>query len=281
MKGSRRLTSDYVANDLPTPAGLWRMAGTYADAAQILIDAGEPGQHQFDEPALHLAEQAIELALKGFLRGAGQSPDDLKGFGHNLTKLLNECSKCGLNKSFLADNDTMRVIRVLEQVGKEGQGFRYPCNADNKWVEPNVAVSIAKRLIDLVKKQCTTGDLSAVSALIHPSVPSDLRTEPTLMFLAFQEVGFVVTHERGSQFELELPGLEFTDLEGFLVRAIFHATVQSDTDGVVIALNHASHGSELRPAYGQTHKSAAFAAKIAGEEWIILANQVTKAALCL
>ncbi|MBP2312624.1 hypothetical protein [Azospirillum soli] len=149
------MTGAYVTIDLPTAAGLWRMAETYAEAAQVLIDAGEPGRHHFDEPVLHLTEQAIELALKAFLRGSGRSAKVLRDFGHRLAALLDECRACGLDESILDGCDTMHVINVLVAVGKSGQGFRYPCNETNLWIEPHIALSVARRLLIVVQERCT------------------------------------------------------------------------------------------------------------------------------
>lgn len=164
---------------VPTAPGLWHMAKTYADAAEVLNAAGEPGCHQFDEPVLHLTEQAIELALKGFLRGAGRSPADLKAFSHRLPDLLKACMSYGLDESFLCVRDTIRVVDTLVAVGKSEHGFRYPCNAANRWVEPAVAVSVATQLISVVKERCTNNCLMTVDGVVSTAEPSQQEPDST------------------------------------------------------------------------------------------------------
>lgn len=145
---------DHVAV-IPTAPVLWRMAETYADAAEVLITSGEPSSHQFDEPALHLIEQSIELALKGFLRGADWPPKKLEAFGHRLRNLAEACRSCGMDESFLASHDTIRVVDAFVALGKSGHGLRYPCNEACVWIEPSVALAVARRLLAIIKDRCT------------------------------------------------------------------------------------------------------------------------------
>lgn len=147
------------------------MAETYADAAEVLIASGEPGRHQFDEPALHLAEQALELALKGFLRASGRRPDELKAYGHRLPDLLEGCRSCGLDETLLRDPDIIRVVETLVDVGTSGHGFRYPCNAANRWIEPGLALIVVRRIL-VVTKECCTFD-RMLSAPSEPTAASD------------------------------------------------------------------------------------------------------------
>lgn len=93
------------------------------------------------------------------------------------------------------------------------------------------------------------------------------------MRAAFEASGFVVTWSRGNEYELELPNRSFEDETGADVSADFTASVETGADGTVIELEHITHGSPLRAAYGKTEAAAAVAAKLTVEEWIVTATQ--------
>jgi hypothetical protein len=63
-------------------------------------------------PRYFLLCHSIELALKAYLAADGTSPSQLKGFRHNLKKLLKKATKKGLRLSVSAKEQ----IRLLDKV---------------------------------------------------------------------------------------------------------------------------------------------------------------------
>jgi hypothetical protein len=94
---------------------------------------------------------------------------------------------------------------------------------------------------------------------------------------AFEAAGFVVVRADGDEYELEAPRFEFVGELGEVVTGDFEATVDAGADGVVIELEHVSHGSALRPVYGRDAAAAARAAWLAVADWFELGEAAASA----
>src|SRR5665213_1708764 len=80
---------------------LWNGAETYLEAARILFEHERKVSRTYmrtsSHPAYFLACQAIELALKAYLRGSGKTEDFLaKKCNHNLITALQAANEHGL-----------------------------------------------------------------------------------------------------------------------------------------------------------------------------------------
>jgi hypothetical protein len=72
----------------------------------------------------YLFSQAVELALKGFLRAKGISAEDLqKKYSHKFCKLLKDCITYGLP---LETTEQKRAMDWLGEYEKDAINFRYP-----------------------------------------------------------------------------------------------------------------------------------------------------------
>jgi len=75
--------------------GLWTYAKEFLDAAKAVA----PDQPAFAPgPAYYLVCHSIELALKAFLRGAGESLSGLKAIGHDLELCIKKAEEKGISR---------------------------------------------------------------------------------------------------------------------------------------------------------------------------------------
>jgi hypothetical protein len=80
---------------LLTPGTLIDGARMYAAAADAVNDRYPNSMHVLS----HLLGMSIELALKAFLLNGGLTERDLRKFGHDLGRLLEECESPGLTQT--------------------------------------------------------------------------------------------------------------------------------------------------------------------------------------
>jgi HEPN domain-containing protein len=79
-----------------TALALWRYAHDYLKAAQTLFENDHVTCNE-SQALYHLASQAVEFALKSYLRACGVSPEDLSArIGHSMQEALQEALARGL-----------------------------------------------------------------------------------------------------------------------------------------------------------------------------------------
>ena len=76
----------------PTAPGFILDAVEFLNASELLLNRGT----SISLPTFFLLGRAIELSLKAFLLHTGCNGQDLKSYGHNLTKLYDAANKRGL-----------------------------------------------------------------------------------------------------------------------------------------------------------------------------------------
>lgn len=80
---------------MPTPGTLIDGARMYAAAADAVNDRYPNSLHVLS----HLLGMSIELALKAFLLNGRRTERELRRFGHDLRRLLDECESLGLRET--------------------------------------------------------------------------------------------------------------------------------------------------------------------------------------
>ena len=105
--------------DLLSSMMLWNGSYCYLEAARTLFTKEEPSILPMppSDPTYFLACQAIELALKAFLRGSGKDETFLaKVCNHNLAVALKAAEEIGLNKLLKLDSQEHQVLNSANQL---------------------------------------------------------------------------------------------------------------------------------------------------------------------
>ena len=128
---------------------LWRGSKAYFNAACILFKH-EQGKTPFprpDAPAYFLVCQAIELVLKGFLRGSGKSEDSLvKEYGHNLMKALDAAEKHGLTTLLKIETEERSALKLVN-AHYESKALQFTIEGVYDLPRFEVLLEIAEKLI--------------------------------------------------------------------------------------------------------------------------------------
>lgn len=77
-------------------------SGTLIDGARMYAAAADAVNDRYPNSVhvlSHLLGMAIELALKAFLLNGGRTEQELRKFGHDLRRLLEECESLGLKET--------------------------------------------------------------------------------------------------------------------------------------------------------------------------------------
>ena len=145
--------------------GLSNYAMKFLRAAQILRQTED---HGF-VPTYFVACQAIELALKGFLRGSGATTEHLKKkIGHNLCLAVVEAENKGLNQIIqLSDHDKA----VIEMIGAYymSKDLQYALSGFNQFPHIDLVLQVADNLAT------KTRDFCVERRTFHEGKPSAIR----------------------------------------------------------------------------------------------------------
>ena len=116
--------------------GYWRFARDYFRAAESVV-----GSHQdLMFPALYLCGHSIELALKAFLLGRGETHEAVEKYKHHLDRLVTH----------------LAAIRVLaETYSRYPHLLRYFVRGVTRVPTPSSALATTERLIRGLEPFCT------------------------------------------------------------------------------------------------------------------------------
>lgn len=154
-----------------TPGTLIDGARMYAAAADAVNDRYPNSMHVLT----HILGMSIELALKAFLLNGGRTERDLRNFGHDLRRLLEECESLGLTET------GSRHFRLsVLGANYEDRQFAYPEEGVLNIILPRSLREIANELIQevfiSVKGQKTFTELQGQPGLCIQSVyPEDVN----------------------------------------------------------------------------------------------------------
>lgn len=136
------------ANDIDrSPAiGVLNFGKSYVDAAEIILRQIESGNEHlsFDDPILFLLGHGLELTFKAFLRAKGISAGRLKGFGHDLVRLLETVRQHGLEVA--VDETTMQHLKLLGLHFGPPYEIRYFQIGYKVWPNPQLLLIFAQQL---------------------------------------------------------------------------------------------------------------------------------------
>ena len=124
-----------------TPGTFIDGARMYAAGADAVNDRYPNSMHVLS----HLLGMAIELGLKAFLLNGGRTEQELRQFGHDLRRLLEECESLGLTRT----GSRHFRLAVLGANYEERQ-FAYPEEAVLNIIIPRSLREIANELIQEV-----------------------------------------------------------------------------------------------------------------------------------
>ncbi len=96
-----------------TPVGIFLLADGFLDAAR---DTAKTSRKMTDGPTRLLCYHACELFLKAFLRERGEDIETLRGYGHDLGKMLERAKARGLLPSQQAERAVTRVVAQNDYV---------------------------------------------------------------------------------------------------------------------------------------------------------------------
>lgn len=129
---------------------IWNNAKKYFEAAQIL----HKEKQDIFFPTYFLLGQCIELSLKGFLRGIGESQDFLKyTLGHNLEKAFQEANKKGLQKLVTITEKDEAVIALLN-ASYQSKDLQYTFSGYKCLPIIDDVFDVAKKLLNGTKVHC-------------------------------------------------------------------------------------------------------------------------------
>lgn len=128
----------------------WNRAKDCLDAAKLLRRHSAP-----KNPEYLLLCLAIELALKGFLRGLGATPQELKKeFGHDIAKLYIESEKKGLKIRGFHIGSNARNAIVLAADYFIPKDFTYTAKSISLSHELRAIACVAEAVVGAVEKPC-------------------------------------------------------------------------------------------------------------------------------
>jgi HEPN domain-containing protein len=134
-----------------TPAGYWRFASEYFQAANA-VESSYPRRIFF--PTLQLYGQSIELALKAFLLKRGASHEDIYNLRHNLSGILGQARKRRLGMEVKLSNNDVALIRLLSKSYSD-QSFRYIVTGVTQIPLPSSIAPICEHLVEGLEQYCT------------------------------------------------------------------------------------------------------------------------------
>ncbi len=136
--------------DRLTSMGLSNQAKEFLKAAKLLH---ERSSHLF-KPTYFAACQAIELALKGYLRGSGGEVEWMKKkTGHNLCRALVEAEKRGLSKLVSISPEQKVVIKMING-HYASKDLQYALSGFKQMPRIDVLLSVTVQIVDGTRKFC-------------------------------------------------------------------------------------------------------------------------------
>lgn len=129
---------------------IWNNAKKFFEAAQIL----HKEKQDIFFPTYFSLSQSIELSLKGFLRGIGESQDFLKRtLGHNLEKAFQEANKKGLQNLVTITKKDTGIITLLN-VSYQSKDLQYTLSGFKRLPIIDDVFDVAKKLLNGTKTHC-------------------------------------------------------------------------------------------------------------------------------
>ncbi len=129
---------------------IWQTARRFLEGALILRREKE----DIFSPTYFLVGQAIELALKAFLRGDGAAEDFLKGkLGHNLSKALSTAEDKGLTGLVPISEQDRACIAALN-APYQSKDLQYAKQGFKSWPAIDDLLAIADRLVKGLRAYC-------------------------------------------------------------------------------------------------------------------------------
>ncbi|MFC5456403.1 hypothetical protein [Prosthecobacter fluviatilis] len=157
--------------DKQTPVCLLLTAGSFYDCARLCRAASEgngellkfiPDHKSYLRPAIYAtACRAIELALKAYLRAAGDTEKQFRkkggANGHDLIQLYEAAITSGMNRLSLSPKDKSDFQELSERY--HGKDFDYPDVTSSRGAPSlDFAIRIAKEAIVSVEPFCRAND---------------------------------------------------------------------------------------------------------------------------
>lgn len=129
---------------------IWQQASRFLDAARILREKKDT----VFSPTYFLAGQAIELALKGFHRGNGESENYLRQtLVHNLAKALSTAENNGLGSIVTISQKDRAVVQALNQ-HYQSKDLQYAKQGFKSRPAIDDVLSVAEKLVNGVRGYC-------------------------------------------------------------------------------------------------------------------------------
>ncbi len=137
-----------------TPAGLWRYAREYLEAAELIRP--KDYTHKLSAPTCYLLGHSIELLLKAFLLAKGRSLDDLVDIGHDLQRALEEADSANLVAFAPSENDYRGLQELVDIIQDEYKfhGFRYFKRGLKRRPDLRTGIPAVSSILDGVSESC-------------------------------------------------------------------------------------------------------------------------------
>lgn len=139
--------------DRTTSMGLWTYSYRFFKASQELVKSGNV---ELMSPSYYLIAHALELSLKGFLRGKGCTLDDLKSyrkFGHDLNKCLNGALEQGLEEFIQLTEEENAAVQLINEYYKE-KDLEYIKTGFKTYPEIEILLALEERLLFRIRTFC-------------------------------------------------------------------------------------------------------------------------------
>src|SRR5215831_17025238 len=100
-----------------TPMNLWSLASSFHQCALTLMQADAMTRLGSGElPTFYLLCHGLELGMKAHLRAQGMTASDLRGLGHDLTRIQAAAKQRGLARAIAFTDTDDVVIKILSPV---------------------------------------------------------------------------------------------------------------------------------------------------------------------
>ena len=140
-----------MSDDKTTPYGLWRYGNDFKRAANAVLNFHA---ETVFIPYYFLIGQSIELSLKGFLLGSGESLENLRTkYGHDLKKILDRALEKGMSTEVKLEQIQVGVVWSMSD---EYRNKRYQYNKTGSMRLPDIQLihETAESLSVNLEKYC-------------------------------------------------------------------------------------------------------------------------------
>jgi len=137
--------------DRTNSMGLWTYSKEFLNAAKAVASLSD--KELVPIPAYYLVCHSIELILKAFLRGEGESLNKLREVSHDLNQALKAAKKKNLDQYYLLTEDQREAVDLINDYYNKKE-LEYITTGFKSFPKYDILEKIASSLIDSLERFC-------------------------------------------------------------------------------------------------------------------------------